>query len=174
MRTSSPSRSSSEIQSRRSRVIGSAAVAPPLAELAEDDHAEEDQAHDEHGLDYFLSFLSGCLRGEQHGAILLDAPPVSCERAFDERRRGITSIAELRGGCRPRLTIAGKTVGAQLGAKRDQRRKLGDRLDRAALCDADEAVRVEVVAEQQGRVCVARVEQSRPAVAEQGSPANRA
>ena len=143
------------------------AVPKPLRQLAEDDHAEEDQAHDEHGLDYFLSFLSGCLRGEQHGAILLDAPSVGCERAFDQRRRGISSIAELRGGCCPCLAVAGKAVGAQLGAERDQGRELGDRLDRAALCDADEAVRVEVVAEQQSGVCVPRFEQPRPAVVEQ-------
>src|SRR3954466_13987653 len=125
MRTSSPSRSSNEIQSRRSRVIGSATVAPPLAELAEHDHAEEDQAHDEHGLDYFLSFLSGCLRGEQHGRVLLDVPPMSCKRDFDEPRRGSASIAELRGGCGRSIAVAGKTVAAQLSQQRDQRSKLG-------------------------------------------------
>jgi hypothetical protein len=86
-------------------------VPTPLRKLAEDDHAEEDQAHDEHGLDYFLSFLSGCLRGEQHGAILLDAPPVSCERAFDQRRRRVSPVTEFRGGCCPRLAVAGETVG---------------------------------------------------------------
>jgi len=68
---------------------------------------------------------------------------------------------------RPRLSVAREAVGTQLGTERDQRREVGDRLDVARLGDADEAVRVQVVAQEQGRVVVGRREQARPAVVEE-------
>src|SRR6185312_8190149 len=83
------------------------------------------------------------------------------------RRSGVLATAERRGGRRPRLAVAGQAVGAELGAERDQRRKVPHRLDRPRLRDPDEAVRVEVVAEQQRGVLVDRGEQARHAVVEQ-------
>jgi hypothetical protein len=50
---------------------------------------------------------------------------------------------------------------------RDQRRQVGDGLDGPGLGDPDEAVRVEVVAQQERRVVVGRREQARAAVVEQ-------
>ena len=79
----------------------------------------------------------------------------------------VLAAAERRGGRRPRLAVAGPAVGAELRADRDQRGQIGDGLDRSRVGDADEAVRVEVVAEQQRRVRVDRREQPRPAVVEQ-------
>ena len=88
-------------------------------------------------------------------------------RAGRPGQAGLLAAAKRDGGGRPRLAVAGKAVGAELCAERDQRGQVGDRLDRARLGDADEAVRVEVVAEQQSGVCVPRFEQPRPAVVEQ-------
>jgi hypothetical protein len=50
---------------------------------------------------------------------------------------------------------------------RDQRGQVGDRLDGPGLRDPDEAVRVEVVAQQERRVVVGRREQARATVVEQ-------
>jgi hypothetical protein len=92
-----------------------------------------------------------------------------------ERRLSVTAPggaggwARAEGGRRrsPGLAVARQAVGAKLGAVRDQRRQVGDRLDRPRLCDPDEAVRVEVVAEQERGVVVGRREQARAAVVQQ-------
>jgi len=150
-----------------------APVAEPLAELAEQDHGQEDQTDDEHRLDYFLAFLRSGLRGErQHGAILLHPQPVLRDGLLGRRRRlplesrGL-ALPEGRRCRRPRHAVARKPVGAELGAARDQLRQVADSLDRPCLRDADEPVRVEVVAEQQCRVVVARREEPRAPVMEQ-------
>jgi hypothetical protein len=88
-------------------------------------------------------------------------------RARGPRGPCFVPAAERRGGRRPGLAVARQAVGSELGAERDQGGEIGDRLDRARLGDADEPVRVEVVAEQQRRVLVDRREQARPAVVEQ-------
>jgi hypothetical protein len=75
--------------------------------------------------------------------------------------------AEGRRSRGPGLAVAGKTVCPELGAHRDQRRKIGDRLDRPHLRHPDKAVRVEIVAEQEGGVGVGWVEEPRPAVVEE-------
>src|SRR4029079_470775 len=82
------------------------------------------------------------------------------------RRSGVLATAERRGGRRPRLAVPGQDVGAELGAERDQARTGAHRLDGPRLRDPDEAVRVEVVAEQQRGVLVDRGEQARKAVVE--------
>jgi hypothetical protein len=92
-----------------------------------------------------------------------------------ERRVGVTAPGGAGGrtcaeGCRrrgPNLAVARQAVGPQLGAVRDQRRQVGDGLDRPGLSDADEAVGVEVIAEQERGVVVSRREQARAAVVEQ-------
>src|SRR6478672_10896547 len=63
-RTSSPSRSSSAIHSRRSCIgIGSAPVAQPVCFLGDGDHREKDEAGHEHRQDGLPSLFGGC-RGE--------------------------------------------------------------------------------------------------------------
>jgi len=79
----------------------------------------------------------------------------------------LLAVAQGGGRGRPRLAVAGQAVGPQLGAERDQRREVGDGLDRAGLGHADEAVRVEVVAEQKRGVLVTRREQARSPVVQQ-------
>jgi hypothetical protein len=75
--------------------------------------------------------------------------------------------AEGRRGRGPGLAVAGETVCQERGAHRDQRRKIGDRLDRPHLRHPDKTVRVEIVAEQEGGVGVGWVEEPRPAVVEE-------
>jgi hypothetical protein len=77
------------------------------------------------------------------------------------------SLAERRGRRRPGLAVARQLVGAQPRAERDQTGEVGDRVDGARLGDSHEAVRVEVVAQQEGGVGVRGLEQSRPPVVEQ-------
>ena len=92
-----------------------------------------------------------------------------------ERRLGVATPggaggrASAEGGRRrgPGLAVARQAVGPQPGAVRDQRRQVGDRLDRPGLRDPDETMRVEVVAEQERGVVVGRREQARAAVVEQ-------
>jgi hypothetical protein len=92
-----------------------------------------------------------------------------------ERRFGATAPGEAGGracaeGCRrrgPNLAVARQAIRPQLGAVRDQRGQVGNSLDRPGLGDADEAVRVEVVAEQERGVVVGRREQARAAVVEE-------
>ena len=140
--------------------------------LAQNDDADEDQADDQHRADDAQAFLGGGLRGEHHGAILLDAQsvPVECDPCLGAQLPcGAGGLAEpQRGSCRgPLLAVARKPVGARLGAARDERGEVGHGLDRPGLGDAHEAVRVEVVAEQQGGVVVARREQPRRPVVEE-------
>jgi hypothetical protein len=80
---------------------------------------------------------------------------------------GLAPLAELRRGLGPGLAVAWKPVRAKLRAERDQRGKVGHVLHASRLRDADETVRVEVVAEQQRGVVVLRREEARPAVVEQ-------
>ena len=67
----------------------------------------------------------------------------------------------------PCFPVSGQAVGAQLGTERDQRREICDCLDGACFGDADEPVRVEVVAQQQTRVGVSGREQPRAPVVEE-------
>jgi hypothetical protein len=83
------------------------------------------------------------------------------------RESRFLAASERRRRRRPGLAVAGKPVGAQLGAEGDQRGEVADRLDRAGARDPDQAVRIQVVAEQERRVGVRRREQARPAVVEQ-------
>ena len=76
-------------------------------------------------------------------------------------------LAERRGRRRPGLTVARQVVGPEPGAERDQPGEVGDRLDGARLGYPDEAVRVEVVAQQEGGVGVRGLEQPWPPVVEQ-------
>jgi len=106
------------------------------------------------------------------GAMLTDAARVQLEGPLSlgpgaPGLARLLALAERRGGRGPGLAVAGKAVGAQLGAARDQRGEVGHCLDGSGLGDADEAVRIEVVAEQQRRVVVGGREQSRPAVVEE-------
>src|SRR5205823_13405974 len=63
--------------------------------------------------------------------------------------------------------VTGNLLRAEVRADRDQLREVVDRVDRAALLDAHEAVRVEIVAEQKRRVAVLRCKQPRPPVVQQ-------
>jgi len=74
--------------------------------------------------------------------------------------QGKASLAELPGAQqsragRPGGSVARRRVGSELRAQRDQLGQVGDGLDAADLRDPDEAVRVEVVAEQKRGVGVA-------------------
>src|SRR5205814_9463379 len=62
-RTSSPSRSRTAIQSRRS-FKELTPVAQPVRQLDQRNHRDEDEADDEHRQDSLLAFLRGCL-GEE-------------------------------------------------------------------------------------------------------------
>ena len=64
--------------------------------------------------------------------------------------------AEQRRGCGPERSIAIALLRAQLAAERDELRQVGDGVDLVCGRDADEAVRVEVVAEEQRAVVVGR------------------
>ncbi len=99
--------------------------------------------------------------------MLLHTAPVSGKRALDEVRWSLSPAAELGRGFRPRLPVAGQAVGAELRAERDQGRELGYGLDGPVLGDPDEAVRVEIVPEQERRVPVGGSEQAGTPVMEQ-------
>ena len=151
-----------------------AAVAEPAAELAQGDHAREDEADDQHRLDDLLALFGGGLReweqrAERHPrATLPDSPAVSRHRSRDRPGPGGgLAAAEARGGRRPGASVAGKAVRAQLRAARDQGRQVGHRLDRPDLRDPHEAVRVEVVAEEKRGVRIGRREEPRATVVEQ-------
>jgi hypothetical protein len=75
--------------------------------------------------------------------------------------------AEGRRGRGPGLAVAREAVGTQLGADRDQRGQVGDGLDRPHFGHPHEAVRVEVVAQQERGVYVGWSEEPRPAVVQQ-------
>jgi hypothetical protein len=92
------------------------------------------------------------------GALGLGAGPPHQARAL--------AAAQGRCGRRPGLAVAGEAVRPQLRAERDQRRQVGDRLDRPHLRHPDEAVRVEVVAQQERGVRVGGFKEPRPAVVE--------
>ena len=75
--------------------------------------------------------------------------------------------AEQRGGRGPGLAVAVAPVGRNLRAERDQVGQVGDGLDLFERCDADEPVRVEVVAEQDRRVEIGRSEEAGTAEVEE-------
>jgi hypothetical protein len=81
-----------------------------------------------------------------------------------EQEVGIVALldrtaAEERHARGPGGTVVVPAFGPELGAERDQLAHVGDGLDRAGGGKTDQAVRVEVVAEQEDRVVVARCEQ---------------
>jgi hypothetical protein len=82
-------------------------------------------------------------------------------------RARFLAFAEGRRRRRPGLAVAGKAVGPELGAARDQRREIRDCLNGPGLGDADEPVRIEVVAEQERGVVVCRREEPRRAVVQE-------
>ena len=75
--------------------------------------------------------------------------------------------AEQRGRGRPEGAVAVRFLRAHLAAERDQLREVGDSGDVMERRDAGDAVRVEVVAEQERRVVVRRCEQPRAAVVDE-------
>ena len=75
--------------------------------------------------------------------------------------------AEQRRGRRPERSVAFALLRPQLAAERDQLGEIGDGVDVMRGGDADEAVRVEVVAEEQRRVVVGRLEETRPSVVDE-------
>ena len=75
--------------------------------------------------------------------------------------------AQARGARRPGGTVVAPPLGPHLGADRDQLGEVSDRLDHVPRCDAHQPVRVQVVAEQESRIGVGRLEEPRPAVVEQ-------
>ena len=72
-----------------------------------------------------------------------------------------------RRGRRPRIAVAGQAVGPQPGAERDQRREVGDGLDRPRLGHAHQPVGVEVITEKEPGVGVGGREQPWPSVVEE-------
>ena len=108
------------------------------------------------------------------GATLPDPSAVILERPLNRLAAEVVPAqarcvpaAESRRGRRPRLAVAGQAVGPQPGAERDQRREVGDGLDRPRLGHAHQPVSVEVVAEQEGGVGIGGREQSWPSVVEE-------
>ena len=71
---------------------------------------------------------------------------------------------ERRGRGRPGFAVTVASVGARLHAQRDQLGEVGHGGDVSGLGDADEPVRVEVVAEERCRVAIRRYEEARAAV----------
>ena len=105
----------------RSRRRSVPAVAEPAAELAQSDHAREDQADDEHRLDDLLALLGGSLRerdehSERHRrSTLPDSPRVGRERVRNRSGVGARLAAAERGrGRGPGLSVSGQAVGAEL------------------------------------------------------------
>ncbi len=158
---------------------------------------DEDQPDDEHREDDVATLFGGCLggRGAANAASIggdstrrvgraprarrrpprrrrptREAPraalasPRSRERSA---RRVETARAQQRRGRRPGGTVAVAPVGARLRAQRDQLGEIGDGRDVAGLGDADEPVRVQVVAEQERGVAVRRREEPRAAVVDE-------
>ena len=116
-------------------------------------------------------------RSDPSGAIVATLPdprPVILERPFDglapevipAQARGLAP-AHGRRGRRPRIAVAGQAVGPQPGAERDQRREVGDGLDRPRLGHAHQPVGVEVITEQERGVGVGGREQPWPSVVEE-------
>src|SRR6266511_1578273 len=99
-------------------------------------------------------------------ATLPDPPAMGGERASHFGLVGGMDAERGRRRC-PRFSVAADALGAEPRAERDQLRQLGDRLHAPRLGDPYEAVRVEVVPEQQRGLVVGRREQARrPVVAE--------
>src|SRR5438132_2023584 len=73
----------------------------------------------------------------------------------------------------PSVSVSPGTVRAQLGAQRDQLGEVGDRDHVLALRHADEAVCVEIVAEQERGLAVVRREESRPSIVEEEALVDR-
>src|SRR4051812_43113562 len=121
---------------------------------------------------------------------LTDPREVSLQRALDfglpgrgprdgEQLDGVRLLAEdgprlvqharpqARGAGRPGRSVVAPPLGPHLCADRDQLGKIGHRLDDLPLRNAHESVRVQIVAEQEGRIRVGRLEEPRPAIVEQ-------
>src|ERR671912_479575 len=179
-----------------------APVAEPIERLPDQDHAEEDQADDQHRRDHLSALLGGGgalllgRRREQghqregegrHGATLTDQSGVGLQRPLDAlvarrlarkalERPGVTAFAELcarnvepplsdqRGRRRPGGAVAAVPVSPRLGAQGDQLCEVAYRVDIAQRRNPREALRVEVVTEDERRVVVRRLEEPWPAV----------
>ena len=74
------------------------------------------------------------------------------------------AVAEPERGLCPRLTVADRPLGPEVGAARDQLGELADGVDVTRRGDPDEAVCVEVVAQEQRRVVIRWGEEPRSAV----------
>jgi hypothetical protein len=89
---------------------------------------------------------------------------------FSEREPGILEAAvgrpEQRDGCRPRCAVLHSLLGLELRAQREELSQVGDDVHLTDRSDADEAVRVEVVAEQDRGVAVGGREEPRTPVVE--------
>src|SRR5262249_57042239 len=75
--------------------------------------------------------------------------------------------AEQRRARGPGRSVAWGRVGLELRTQGDELGQIGDRLDAADVRDPDQAVRVEVVAEQERGVLVDRLEHARPSVVDE-------
>src|SRR5262249_23634415 len=96
----------------------------------------------------------------------LERPRILAQSERVTGRLDITCSAQRRGPG-PGGTIAVALLGASLGAQRDQLGEVGDGRDVSGLGDTNEAVCVQVVAEQEPRVAVGGGEQARVAVVDE-------
>ena len=153
--------------------------------VPEPDHGEEDQPDDQHAGDDVTAFRGGVGEQREHGASLTHAPGVrprapvelvdGAARARARRARPARGLPT--GLCRaappspprPRRRRARRPPGA---GRRPRSARRARRRRRRSPCAAiaDEPVRVEVVAEQQRGVPVARREEPRAARSGAGSP----
>src|SRR5439155_21097852 len=81
--------------------------------------------------------------------------------------------AEQRRGRRPERAVAARLFGAQLRGERGQLREVCDRVDLAERRDADDAVCIEIGAEQKRGVGVARRKEPRRAGVDEGALVDR-
>src|SRR5215218_5031810 len=165
---SCPRRRASPRSGLRVLVTAAAAATSCTGELAEGDHADEDQPDDEHAGDDVLPLFGG-VRDEPggHGPSLTDAFGVRAQAALDRLRTGLAAKPACAGHPGLAVGVCVLAVGAESGARGDHVRQGRDRLELPRGGDPDEPVRVEVVTEQEPDVLVRGREEARPAVMEQ-------
>ena len=185
-RTSSPSRSRRSIHSRRSaggaiavsrtsvRSVAAAPVAQPPRRLAERDHGDEDQADDQHPDDDVDALPRRRPRAAARSWARLYRTSRDIRTAWAASARstsaGTGSPPSRRAAVDPGRAVVRAAFGPQRRAAGDQLGERRDRVDVAERRDPDEAVRVEVVAEQERHVVVGGREQPRPAVVDEVAP----
>ncbi len=143
-----------------------APVAQRARGLADRDHRHEDETRDEHAEDHVPSLFGGV--GEQpgdHGASLPNRDTCVTRARVDRRLIGIA--AEPAHSVDPGLPVTLRLLRAEMCAGRDQLGERRHRVEVAGGGDPDEAVRVEVVAEQERNVSLRRREEARPSVVDE-------